>query len=111
MVAKATRIRERFMSAMIRSSLGGCQHFEPSVRRQSHARRLSGSTHDEGHRNVAPSAIRPDNGVPFASGNALVSLTRLSTWWLRSGISLQRIKPGHPEQNGRHERMQPNLKQ
>ena len=58
-----------------------------------------------------PSAIRTDNGVPFASGNALFGLTRLSVWWLRLGISLQRIKPGHPEQNGRHERMHLTLKQ
>ena len=58
-----------------------------------------------------PSAIRTDNGVPFASGNALFGLTRLSVWWLRLGISLQRIKPGHPQQNGRHERMHLTLKQ
>jgi putative transposase len=58
-----------------------------------------------------PSAIRTDNGVPFASGNALFGLTQLSVWWLRLGISLQRIKPGHPEQNGRHERMHLTLKQ
>jgi putative transposase len=58
-----------------------------------------------------PQAIRTDNGVPFASGNALFGLTRLSVWWLRLGISLQRIKPGHPEQNGRHERMHLTLKQ
>ena len=58
-----------------------------------------------------PQAIRTDNGVPFASGNALFGLTRLSVWWLRLGISLQRIKPGHPQQNGRHERMLLTLKQ
>jgi putative transposase len=58
-----------------------------------------------------PRAIRTDNGVPFASGNALFGLTRLSVWWLRLGISLQRIKPGHPQQNGRHERMHLTLKQ
>ena len=57
-----------------------------------------------------PGAIRTDNGVPFASGNTLFGLTRLSVWWLRLGISLQRIKPGHPEQNGRHERMHLTLK-
>ena len=58
-----------------------------------------------------PSAIRTDNGVPFASANALFGLTRLAVWWLRLGISLQRIKPGHPEQNGRHERLHLTLKQ
>ena len=58
----------------------------------------------------AAAAIRTDNGVPFASGNALFGLTKLSVWWLRLGIQVQRIKPGHPEQNGRHERMHLTLK-
>jgi len=57
-----------------------------------------------------PYAMRTDNGVPFASGNALFGLTKLSVWWLRLGIQIQRIKPGHPEQNGRHERMHLTLK-
>jgi putative transposase len=57
-----------------------------------------------------PTAIRTDNGVPFASGNALFGLSRLAIWWLRLGINLQRIKPGHPQQNGRHERMHLTLK-
>jgi len=57
-----------------------------------------------------PLAIRTDNGIPFACGNALYGLTRLSVWWLRLGIALERIKPGHPEQNGRHERMHLTLK-
>jgi len=57
-----------------------------------------------------PAAIRTDNGVPFASGNALFGLSKLSVWWLRLGINIQRIKPGHPEQNGRHERMHLTLK-
>jgi transposase InsO family protein len=57
-----------------------------------------------------PQAIRSDNGVPFASGNSLFGLSRLSVWWLRLGISIERIKPGHPQQNGRHERMHLTLK-
>jgi putative transposase len=57
-----------------------------------------------------PDAIRTDNGVPFASPNALFGLSRLSIWWLRLGINIERIKPGHPEQNGRHERMHLTLK-
>jgi putative transposase len=57
-----------------------------------------------------PKAIRTDNGVPFASANALFNLSRLSVWWLRLGIEIERIKPGHPEQNGRHERMHLTLK-
>src|ERR1700753_845720 len=58
-----------------------------------------------------PRAIRSDNGVPFASPNALFGLSRLSVWWLRLGIELERIKPGCPQQNGRHERMHLTLKQ
>jgi putative transposase len=58
-----------------------------------------------------PRAIRTDNGAPFASANSLFGLTRLSVWWLRLGINIERIKPGHPQQNGRHERMHLTLKQ
>jgi len=43
-----------------------------------------------------PAAIRTDNGVPFASPHALFGLSRLSVWWLRLGINIERIKPGHP---------------
>jgi transposase len=43
-----------------------------------------------------PQAIRSDNGVPFASPNALFNLSRLAVWWLRLGIAIERIKPGHP---------------
>lgn len=57
-----------------------------------------------------PKALRTDNGVPFASPNALFGLSKLSVWWLRLGIDIERIKPGHPEQNGRHERMHLTLK-
>jgi transposase InsO family protein len=57
-----------------------------------------------------PHAIRSDNGVPFASPNALFNLSKLSVWWLRLGIEIERIKPGNPHQNGRHERMHLTLK-
>ena len=57
-----------------------------------------------------PAAIRTDNGVPFASPHALYGLSKLAVWWLRLGIQIERIKPGHPEQNGRHERMHLTLK-
>lgn len=57
-----------------------------------------------------PKAIRTDNGVPFASAHALFGLSKLSVWWLRLGIRIERIRPGHPEQNGRHERMHLTLK-
>lgn len=58
-----------------------------------------------------PQAIRTDNGIPFSSGNSLYGLTKLSVWWLRLGIGIERTQPGHPEQNGRHERMHLTLKQ
>ena len=58
-----------------------------------------------------PKAIRTDNGVPFAAPFALFGLSKLSVWWLRLGIEIERIKPGHPEQNGRHERLHLTLKQ
>jgi putative transposase len=57
-----------------------------------------------------PHAIRTDNGVPFASAHALYGLSKLAVWWLRLGIDIERTKPGHPEQNGRHERMHLTLK-
>jgi len=57
-----------------------------------------------------PQAIRSDNGVPFASPNGLFNLSKLSVWWLRLGIRIERIRPGHPQQNGRHERMHLTLK-
>ncbi len=57
-----------------------------------------------------PDAIRSDNGLPFASPNGLYNLSRLSVLWLRLGLRLERIRPGHPQQNGRHERMHLTLK-
>lgn len=57
-----------------------------------------------------PLAIRTDNGVPFSAPNALFGLSKLSVWWLRLGIAIERIKPGNPQQNGRHERMHLTLK-
>jgi transposase InsO family protein len=51
-----------------------------------------------------PEAIRSDNGSPFAS-TGLGGLTKLSVWWLRLGIRLERIRPGCPQENGSHERM------
>ena len=57
-----------------------------------------------------PLAIRSDNGVPFASGNSLWNLSKLSVWWIRLGIKIERIEPGNPQQNARHERMHRTLK-
>jgi transposase InsO family protein len=56
-----------------------------------------------------PLAIRSDNGPPFASQGA-GGLTGLSVWWVKLGIELERITPGCPQQNGRHERMHRTLK-
>lgn len=57
-----------------------------------------------------PRAIRTDNGTPFASASAIFGLSRLSVWWLRLGVGIERIQPGQPQQNGRHERMHLTLK-
>jgi transposase InsO family protein len=58
-----------------------------------------------------PDAIRPDKGLPFASPNGLFNLSRLSVGWLRLGIAIERIRPGRPQQKGRHERMHLTLQQ
>jgi len=57
-----------------------------------------------------PEAIRTDNGAPFASVG-LGGLSRLSVWFIKLGIKPERIEPGHPEQNSRHERMHRSLKE
>jgi transposase InsO family protein len=57
-----------------------------------------------------PKVIKSDNGNPFGT-NSIFGLSELCIWWLRLGIKLERIIPGHPEQNGRHERMHKTLKQ
>jgi transposase InsO family protein len=57
-----------------------------------------------------PRALRTDNGPPFATTGA-ARLSHLAVWWLKLGIQLDRIDPGHPEQNGRHERFHLTLQQ
>lgn len=57
-----------------------------------------------------PAALRTDNGPPFATTGA-GRLSHLAVWWLKLGIQLDRIAPGHPEQNGRHERFHLTLQQ
>lgn len=56
-----------------------------------------------------PAALRSDNGPPFARWG-LAGLSRLAVWWLRLGLTLERTRPGHPEENGRHERLHRTLK-
>ena len=53
-----------------------------------------GLPHAISHRTMASRSLRP---------YALYGLSKLAVWWLRLGIQIERIKPGHPEQNGRHE--------
>jgi putative transposase len=57
-----------------------------------------------------PRVIKSDNGVPFASTQALLGLTRLSAWWVALGIQLDRSRPAHPQDNGAHERMHRDIK-
>jgi len=56
-----------------------------------------------------PSRIRTDNGAPFA-GTGLLGLSKLSLGWMKMGIVHERIQPGRPQQNARHERMHRTLK-
>ena len=57
-----------------------------------------------------PARIRTDNGAPFA-GTGLLGLSKLSLGWMKMGIVHERIQPGRPQQNGRHERMHRTLKE
>jgi len=56
-----------------------------------------------------PHVIRTDNGAPFAS-QAIHRLSRLHVWWIKIGVYPELILPGHPQQNGRHERFHKTLK-
>lgn len=56
-----------------------------------------------------PEVLRTDNGAPFA-GSGIAGLSQLSVWLIKLGILPERIRKGHPEQNGRHERMHRSLK-
>jgi transposase InsO family protein len=57
-----------------------------------------------------PARIRTDNGAPFA-GTGLLGLSKLALGWMKLGIVHERIQPGQPQQNGRHERMHRTLKE
>jgi putative transposase len=57
-----------------------------------------------------PERIRSDNGPPFGS-NGACGLTELSVWWIELGVECERIRPGHPQENGRHERMHRTLQE
>ncbi len=58
-----------------------------------------------------PGAIRSDNGSPFAHVNGVLGLSRLSAWWVALGIELERGRPGHPQDNGAHERLHRDIAQ
>jgi putative transposase len=82
-----------------------CQTVEKTATEQVHAI-LEAAFREYG----MPEAMRSDNGAPFAS-RAIAGLSRLSVYLMKLGIVPERIQPGHPEQNGRHERMHRTLKQ
>ncbi|UNK60169.1 integrase core domain-containing protein [Buttiauxella ferragutiae] len=56
-----------------------------------------------------PEVLKTDNGQPFA-GTGIAGLSRLAVWLIKLGIRPERIRKGHPEENGRHERMHRSLK-
>jgi len=58
-----------------------------------------------------PKAIKTDNGIPFASPRSLLGISKLSAWFLALGIHILRTRPGHPQDNGGHERMHRDLKE
>ena len=58
-----------------------------------------------------PAVLRSDNGPPFAASQGALGLSGLAVWWIKLGIRPERIAPGHPEQNPRHERLHRTLKQ
>src|SRR3954451_14964995 len=105
------------MDAMLGHRLHSRVNFRPSMTRGGsecsdfvEIAECNGSYQEVYSRSGLPLAIRSDNGVPFASPTGLFNLSKLSVWWLRLGIAIERIKPGHPQQNGRHERMHLTLK-
>jgi putative transposase len=80
-------------------------HGLPATAHAATQRRLERLFRDYG----LPEAIRSDNGVPFVS-RSIAGLSRLNLWWMKLGIIHERIDPGQPQQNGRHERMHRTLK-
>jgi putative transposase len=56
-----------------------------------------------------PERMRSDNGPPFA-GPSVGGLSRLAIWLVQLGVVPERIKPGRPQQNSKHERMHRTLK-
>ena len=61
-------------------------------------------------KNGLPEQLHTDNGAPFGNVTALGRLTSFAVWLMDLGIKPVYSDPGHPEQNGRHERMHRELK-
>lgn len=103
-----TRDRGRFEPLTIRDEYSRyilCAQTLESTRTEAVKARMERLFDEQG----LPEIIRSDNGAPFAAGNSPYGLTRLSAWWLALGIGLDRIRPGHPQENGGHERMHRDL--
>ncbi len=99
-----TRNGKRFEPLTIRDAFSRyvlCAHALDDARTETVRRRMI----EVFERHGLPEVIRSDNGSPFAARNSPMGLSRLSAWWLSLGISLDRIPPGRPDQNGGHERM------
>jgi len=90
----------------------GCSRFLLGVQALLHPELVSVRRHCEAafREFGLPEVIRSDNGRPFA-GLGLGGLSRLAVWWLKLGIRPERIRPGQPQENGRHERMHLTLKE
>jgi putative transposase len=58
-----------------------------------------------------PAAIRVDNGQPWVAPKGAIGITRLAVWIMKADVALERIDPGKPQQNGRHERFHLTLQQ
>lgn len=63
------------------------------------------------HEYGMPVAIRVDNGQPWAAPKGQIGLTKLAVQIIKADIALERIAPGKPHQNGRHERFHLTLQQ
>lgn len=57
-----------------------------------------------------PNRLLMDNGTPWVT-RTIGGLSSLLVWWVELGIVPERIEVGHPEQNGKHERMHRTLKE
>jgi len=101
------------------------QRFEPLTIRDSYsrfvleARSLSDTTTESVKRVFIklfkeyglPKVIHSDNGTPFAASSNVLGISQLSAWLISLGIHIHHSRPGHPQDNGGHERMHKDLKE